>query len=505
MSKPSPFHLVLLSVLFFTQPTIAASFDCTKAKAPIEQTICANAELSELDERLAVTYKQALKTFPVQGFILAWQRDWLAAMRRTNCKVDCSKQLLAKYRMRLAQLTIDNNSLIFASSTAFSTTDSNMVAIISPSGTGANMSVWGGFSLYKAVGKDGNPVYLDCRFNGSMGSMASRSAEEDGKVVNFRLSEDSLVWPEESDLCGAAIDYPKRLKRMLLNTAPSVVAPAPAPAPAPPASPSPSPSATDNLAAAAARAATIAQEATAASAEAARQSAVTAKRLESITAGELSFPKNEQATVSVIRLGDIVQTQDGRTFIRSERASVETDKDGGRIKCDETPVWQSREMVLRSHKCMVPIFGKAESVTVDAIRISEHEYAVGRIEFNVYGASRENTAAFETLIKNRYGEPLSTNQKVSSKAEECESVDEFSADRLICETFASALFPGAMQVTRQRFINNGVLAEASVERRVVGNTLKLVVTTLEFVAFKKRTKIEDAKPKPESLTRERAF
>ncbi len=39
----------------------AASFDCGKAKTRVEKLICANAELSKLDEQLSREYKAALE------------------------------------------------------------------------------------------------------------------------------------------------------------------------------------------------------------------------------------------------------------------------------------------------------------------------------------------------------------------------------------------------------------------------------------------------------------
>src|SRR5687768_13630260 len=40
-------------------PTLAASFDCTKASTPFENAICENEDLSEADKRLARTYATA--------------------------------------------------------------------------------------------------------------------------------------------------------------------------------------------------------------------------------------------------------------------------------------------------------------------------------------------------------------------------------------------------------------------------------------------------------------
>lgn len=52
---------VFLGWLVLLTTAHAASFDCTKATNAAEKMICGDSELSKLDERLAATYKQALK------------------------------------------------------------------------------------------------------------------------------------------------------------------------------------------------------------------------------------------------------------------------------------------------------------------------------------------------------------------------------------------------------------------------------------------------------------
>ena len=62
-----------LLVLFAPLASHAASFDCAKASAKVEKAICADKELSALDERMAAAYKKQLGAW--QGGIAAYVRD----------------------------------------------------------------------------------------------------------------------------------------------------------------------------------------------------------------------------------------------------------------------------------------------------------------------------------------------------------------------------------------------------------------------------------------------
>jgi uncharacterized protein len=61
----------------------AASFDCKKAKAPIEKAICADKDISTLDEQLASKYKALLGTLDEAGkaVVKGEQKYWLKNIR----------------------------------------------------------------------------------------------------------------------------------------------------------------------------------------------------------------------------------------------------------------------------------------------------------------------------------------------------------------------------------------------------------------------------------------
>lgn len=74
-------HPLLLSM------ASAASFSCTNAASLSEKRVCANAELSALDEDLARTYKEVLRLSPAQEDTKEQQRDWIKNLRNV-CKDD---------------------------------------------------------------------------------------------------------------------------------------------------------------------------------------------------------------------------------------------------------------------------------------------------------------------------------------------------------------------------------------------------------------------------------
>ena len=72
--------IFVLSVFSFSSNSIAASFDCSKAKSQTEKFICSDNELSRLDEDLAGLYKEALH---IPG-MKSEQRKWLTSLKKCS-------------------------------------------------------------------------------------------------------------------------------------------------------------------------------------------------------------------------------------------------------------------------------------------------------------------------------------------------------------------------------------------------------------------------------------
>ena len=81
------FKLATILLILTVTTAYSASFDCTKAKSPVEKAICTDTELSKLDEDLSKVYKDALKEHPVENYVKTRQRAWI----KTNSYCDKSK------------------------------------------------------------------------------------------------------------------------------------------------------------------------------------------------------------------------------------------------------------------------------------------------------------------------------------------------------------------------------------------------------------------------------
>lgn len=70
--------LTFLVVALGTPAASAQSFDCAKARSPLERRICADPTLGTADEALNAAWRETIRGFPLRDFLLASQRDWLA-------------------------------------------------------------------------------------------------------------------------------------------------------------------------------------------------------------------------------------------------------------------------------------------------------------------------------------------------------------------------------------------------------------------------------------------
>jgi len=82
-----PFHLLLAVPLLVAHlGAMAASFDCAKARYPMEKLICSDSKLSTMDEHLNAAFKDAVLRSNAKPLMTKWQRDWLKSYDVTQCK-----------------------------------------------------------------------------------------------------------------------------------------------------------------------------------------------------------------------------------------------------------------------------------------------------------------------------------------------------------------------------------------------------------------------------------
>jgi uncharacterized protein YecT (DUF1311 family) len=94
-------------VAFTLSTSVAASFDCGKAKTRVEGLICSDAELSHLDGKLAATYKTATRSAVAGSAVAADQRKWIVETRN-HCHEPA--RLSRVYNARISKLESEISS-----------------------------------------------------------------------------------------------------------------------------------------------------------------------------------------------------------------------------------------------------------------------------------------------------------------------------------------------------------------------------------------------------------
>jgi uncharacterized protein len=83
--------IILMFLLVIYSSAFAASFDCSKASNTIEKTICSDSEMSELDEKLSILYKQSLISRPdLKSEQIQWIRETRQCEKSSEI-LDCVK------------------------------------------------------------------------------------------------------------------------------------------------------------------------------------------------------------------------------------------------------------------------------------------------------------------------------------------------------------------------------------------------------------------------------
>lgn len=101
------FHLVLGAFLALSGTAVAASFECDKAARPREKVVCADPELSSLDERLAEAYRNVRERLSANGKarMAENQRKWLRELGEDFSTAEKISSLKRQYRDRSDLLT----------------------------------------------------------------------------------------------------------------------------------------------------------------------------------------------------------------------------------------------------------------------------------------------------------------------------------------------------------------------------------------------------------------
>ncbi|WP_225875041.1 lysozyme inhibitor LprI family protein [Pseudomonas bananamidigenes] len=94
-------HALLLTSLVFAANSHAASFDCAGASSPVEKAVCADPNISGLDEKLGELWTTTLTKVADPKALKADQRLWLKQRNRCAASGSCLRR---EYLMRLKAL-----------------------------------------------------------------------------------------------------------------------------------------------------------------------------------------------------------------------------------------------------------------------------------------------------------------------------------------------------------------------------------------------------------------
>src|SRR5262249_20302137 len=106
LPKDSSMRLLVLALVALLLPDTgaAASFDCAKAKSPLERAICGNRDLSAADEELARAYADGLRKLgDSAGILRGAQRRWLQDLPGRLARAG-AEAVLHDYKDRLDEL-----------------------------------------------------------------------------------------------------------------------------------------------------------------------------------------------------------------------------------------------------------------------------------------------------------------------------------------------------------------------------------------------------------------
>lgn len=211
------FVLILCMALVSTSGLWAASFDCAKARTPLEKAICSDPELSKLDDELAIAYKNALASHPLPSYVQARQRDWLSLLSNPSVS-----GLREGFRTRVKELKNAIPVMVYSDAEqTFSYKGGDSVAELWQSDGKWSLTVWGGFHIHLlATQENGKEVYTGCDFGGTIVEPFKQNGTNvalgDGSDrLSFVLTEGTLSFGKEVPGCEGFGHVAEELQRVL--------------------------------------------------------------------------------------------------------------------------------------------------------------------------------------------------------------------------------------------------------------------------------------------------
>lgn len=201
-------HAMMLSVGFLLalDSASAASFDCAKARRPIEKLICNNPELDVADTRMGEVFKQVNAGFPLKGFFLATQRvfisDYPYCMSddtgRVTSGAEAVRRCIAVVRERTAEMQVQAFAKVYANTNG-KFTHEDLAILVFPSNGRQRIQLWGNWMPDAYQPKpfpDGKLCNLDEELQPTKGGYMTASTQD----AVFSIS-DSAVRISEHIMC----------------------------------------------------------------------------------------------------------------------------------------------------------------------------------------------------------------------------------------------------------------------------------------------------------------
>lgn len=138
------------ALLLFSGAASAASFDCGKARRPLEKLICSSPELDAADTRMGEVFKQVNAGFPLKGFLLATQRVFLLGYPfcmtddrgKSLSGAEAARRCAAMVRARTAEIEAQALAKIYSNADGKFTHESLAILVYSADGR-KRIRLWG--------------------------------------------------------------------------------------------------------------------------------------------------------------------------------------------------------------------------------------------------------------------------------------------------------------------------------------------------------------------------
>ena len=114
---------------FVPYQTVAPAFECSNAEGTVEQMLCRDSELAQLDQDLEALYQQALKIATPAQQLPAMQRSWIKGRNECWKSEDARECVVTEYVLRTLALKKLSGAAISPDPVAFSYDDGSNITM----------------------------------------------------------------------------------------------------------------------------------------------------------------------------------------------------------------------------------------------------------------------------------------------------------------------------------------------------------------------------------------